>query len=1130
MSGKFVRKAVLHFKVIILFACFTDVVHAQQLAPEIFQARLFSITCNEGLSQGFVPCIIQDHRGFIWFATKDGLNKYDGYSFTVFRNDPENKHSVSDNFIQEIFEDSRGYLWISTASGINVFDPLTEKFFPVPLALKNGKPPGTLYQITEDSFGNIWGHCTSGYQHLTITQTKKENAISFEDNYSITPQLVDKELLRYHLHFEPDLISFETTGEMWITHGDSLFFVSVNDQSAGKITGRYSQETFCNLVGAKIQDFAFDEKSHRVIIATTSGISVYNKNSGKIEQKLPVPVSNNITKGIMGFDADGNLWVTLNDRLSIFNPNNGKLQIVVPTNVEESRWMGYTIKSILIDRNGIAWLGTNGYGVFKYNPRVSGFKLLDQTAFSLVNGDREGRIYLTTKQGIFYLDTLTGKIGEKVFADKMFLLHINNENVYPNGFVQDSSGIFWLNYGAGYIGEYDEMKKTISFFHASPAADTNFIMYNSKIWLDANQNPWITMQCGPNCYITHFDPSTLKFDLSVLIPQKRTNMSYPFISAVIAGKNGGSWIGSTQGLFYYSPKKNEWKSYKNIPSDKSSLSNEEIFSLCADPLLPEKYLWVGTNSGGLNRLDIEKGTFTRFTEKQGLPNNVIYGLLSDDSANIWLSTNRGLCRFNTKTFICKNYFSTDGLQGNEFNRYIYYKSGNGTLYFGGVNGLNYFKPNDLYFKESPPVVSFTGFSLFNKEISFGDSGSVISKPIDFIDELVLNYNQNVITINFAAMDFAASDKNQFKYQLKGFDKDLVFSETRHEAIYTGLNPGEYTLLVWAANSEGIWSKNPKSLHIIILPPWWKTWWAILFFILLIVSAIGGFILFRTTSLRKNQKRLEEKVRERTQKLNESLQDLKQTQKQLLKNEKLASFGQLTAGIAHEIKNPLNFITNFSELSGELIDELRTAKTEEERDEILENLKNNLFKIRHHGGRVDTIIKSMLNHSRTAGAIKQLTDMNKLCDEFANLAYHSMRANVQDFSCNLKKNLSTDFPQLEVIPQDMSRVILNLLNNAFYAVNEKRKVATTDYKPEVAITTLCENNIAVISVRDNGCGIQPEVMEKLFDPFFTTKPSGEGTGLGLSISYDIIHSHGGKMFVESKLDEFTEFTIRIPLKS
>jgi len=260
--------------------------------------------------------------------------------------------------------------------------------------------------------------------------------------------------------------------------------------------------------------------------------------------------------------------------------------------------------------------------------------------------------------------------------------------------------------------------------------------------------------------------------------------------------------------------------------------------------------------------------------------------------------------------------------------------------------------------------------------------------------------------------------------------------------------------------------------------------------------------------------LEQKVEERTR-------ALKETQGQLVQQEKLASLGALTAGIAHEIKNPLNFVNNFADLSNELLDELKTAKSDEERNEIIQTLQQNLEKINHHGKRADSIVKSMLEHSRTGSGDKQLTDINKLSDEFLNLAYHGMRANVADFNCAIEKNLGADLPKVKIVQQDISRVLLNLFNNAFYAIRDNPDA-------KLSLTTSSSNSSIIIKIKDNGSGMADHVKQKIFEPFFTTKPSGEGTGLGLSLSFDIIKAHGGKIEVFSEEGKGTEFMITLPV--
>ncbi len=258
----------------------------------------------------------------------------------------------------------------------------------------------------------------------------------------------------------------------------------------------------------------------------------------------------------------------------------------------------------------------------------------------------------------------------------------------------------------------------------------------------------------------------------------------------------------------------------------------------------------------------------------------------------------------------------------------------------------------------------------------------------------------------------------------------------------------------------------------------------------------------------------------------ALQQLKSSQEQLIRQEKLASLGQLTAGIAHEIKNPLNFVNNFSESSEEILDELQAAATENERNSLIGELKQNLQKISHHGRRADSIVKNMLDHSRSATGEKQLTDLNMLCDEFFNISYHGMKANHPDFNCRLDKKFSPDLQNAEVITQDLSRVLLNLFNNAFQAVYEKSKVDKS-YEPVVTVSTESTDDSKTIRVRDNGSGIPQHLKEKIFEPFFTTKPAGQGTGLGLSLSYDIIKMHDGELKVESRQNEFTEFIIVLP---
>jgi signal transduction histidine kinase len=331
------------------------------------------------------------------------------------------------------------------------------------------------------------------------------------------------------------------------------------------------------------------------------------------------------------------------------------------------------------------------------------------------------------------------------------------------------------------------------------------------------------------------------------------------------------------------------------------------------------------------------------------------------------------------------------------------------------------------------------------------------------------------------------------------------------------------------------SCNNHPADVSFPPPWWQTWWAYTLLAIVCIGILRAYVVYRSRRLQKENKILEEKVEHCTNQLRQSLEDLKATQSQLVQSEKMASLGELTAGIAHEIQNPLNFVNNFSEVNIELTDELKVAlnKLNLSSDEklpiekIADDIRNNQEKITYHGKRADSIVKGMLQHSRSSNGQKELTDINALADEYLRLAYHGLRAKDKSFNATMQTDFDKNIDKINIIPQDIGRVVLNLITNAFYAVTEKKKNAPENYEPTVCVSTKKLGDKIEIHVKDNGNGIPQKVVDKIFEPFFTTKPTGEGTGLGLSLSYDIIKAHDGELKVETKENEFAEFVITLP---
>jgi len=413
---------------------------------------------------------------------------------------------------------------------------------------------------------------------------------------------------------------------------------------------------------------------------------------------------------------------------------------------------------------------------------------------------------------------------------------------------------------------------------------------------------------------------------------------------------------------------------------------------------------------------------------------------------------------------------------------------------------------------------------------FSEVDSDTGMPLD----LKLDHDRNFLSFSYNALQFKNKESTVYTYILEGIDRDwsAITSETRSEN-YRDLPPGDYTFKVASKGFNNIWS-SPVELSFSILPPWWKTTWAYLFYFIVLATMSYLFVQYRQRWLKKENQLLEERVNQRTAQLKKTIDELETTQGQLIQSEKMASLGELTAGIAHEIQNPMNFINNFSEVSHELLDEMMEEIDKgdmEEAKEISSDIKQNLEKISHHGHRASSIVRGMLEHSRNSSGQKEDIDINVLADEYLRLAYHGLRAKDKSFNAKFETDFDDSIGKIEIIPQDIGRVMLNLINNAFYAVSDRDdKESDESYQPTVKVTTKKLKDQVKITVEDNGSGIPQEIKDKIFQPFFTTKPSGKGTGLGLSLTYDIItQGHSGALELDSEVGKGTVFTIFLPVK-
>lgn len=789
-----------------------------------------ALTIDDGLSQGMINCITQDRFGFMWFATKDGLNRYDGYHFVIYRHNVNDKNSLADNFTTCVFEDNKGRLWVGTASqGLDLFDRATETFthFKYDSKDSNSICGNNIVTITENNKGVVF--ISTGQGVCFLNEKKNKNN---KTDFSFT--VVNKSFGRLYP---------ADNGVVWITSDDDkLYRLTGNKENgfASKEMSFYndSRNTISPGTASLVQSVVCDTMHHILFFIRNNSIIEYDERTGDYEN-----ITGNsfeiyyITQRAMY--SNGSIWIPDDTRLLMFDLQN-KTTSWIKANDPKYDLMVNSTNCVYEDRSGNIWVGTSGYGLLKYNARADKFHHTDNVSVNWMRADNNENILLIRgNDGVSVFDTKTRSYIKK-------LPYSETNGKFSGGLVQavvqDKDGSYWI--AKKDLLNYNEAtKKLESVFNGS---------FPFPIYKDSNGSIWI----GTDNSFCSYNKKTKRIT-EYLYPVHTDNQPYRFIEAIYQQNDSIFWLGALNGLFRFNKHTKEWKQFKNNPADTSSLSYDLIFSLCADPLNPQKYLWIGTSGGGLNRFDYATGKFLRYSTKDGLPNDVIYGILNDDEGNLWMSTNKGLSKFTPLSGGAgggrfQNYETKDGLQSNEFNRYAFCKKKDGTMFFGGVNGFNYFNPKELSNNNFKPNIAITDFKIANKPVTIYSKEKLLQKPVYLTDKIVLKYKYNMISFDFAAMDFSQPGKNLYQYKLEGFDKEWIQSGTQHTATYTNLDPGTYTFQVKGSNSDGVWNEKSTSMQLIILPPWYMTWWFRTALAVLILSAAYIFYRYRLSQALKLQ--------------------------------------------------------------------------------------------------------------------------------------------------------------------------------------------------------------------------------------------------------------------------------------
>lgn len=1135
------------FSTILFFVFLLQVALKAQSIGDTFHVKYESFSIKEGLSQGYVPSIFQDKQGFMWFATKDGLNRYDGYHVKVYRNNPTDPFSLPENYVVEVIEDNLGNLWVGTNSkGMCLFDRKTEKFYTEEyFKSKNLEVIGQLRNL---SFN---GNLLLSYQWENIfiydISTIKPGHYNPESlgGIKLLFKLPKPKIRSRNIHVFPT-VTWMPDKSIWYCFPDTI---QIYTPDANFTHWRNTSKPVSSF-GVRIDtssplNVTTVPNSCKLLFTSGKCIAVVNLHSGKLEHQIPFLSGNNDSYRPK-IEADGSAWITIDNKNWYFNCNSF---ILKPVKLSGRNLMPNYNNSCL-DHTGILWVGSSGFGVFKFDKRKEAFhtrkkNLNPSTLFDL---SRE----LGLKCNLSELIMFNKDVRE---LETFFPPQLLNQNLYKLiNYSLSKEGDIWfyvldITSNKNQLIKYTPDNKSLKSYTVIREQNSNC----RSIFTDNENNLWLFFhERNGVVKLVLFDKNLGKISKKYPFPTINKTNGYSFLSAWYEDKQGTLWFGTLQGLFSFSPQTGKWKQWVNHPKDNESLSADIIFSLLPDPKEPEKYLWIGTNGGGINRFDIHSGKFLRLTVTDGLPNDVIYGILPDYYGNLWLSTNRGLsCLMkNTRTkdaWVIRNFRGEDGLAGNEFNRYEFKKLPNGLLVFGGVDGITYFNPKEILATKKPCKVVLTGISIFNKDILFHDESNILNTPPEFTKSIILHYGQNMFSVEFAVLEFENSEKKHYKYFLEGFDKNWIDNGTKNIATFTNLDPATYTLHVLGSNSDGVWSTEELTLQIIILPPWWQTWWARLGALVLLVFSILFYTRTRTKKLSRQKAELEKNVEERTEdlknanlELKQTLEDLKNAQVQLVQQEKMASLGALTAGVAHEINNPINFVTaninplkrNFKEIV-EVIAEYENllSQTQEkkhaEETRLNLNLQENITEseqllngIEEGSRRTAEIVRGLKSFSRLDENEKKETNLV----DGINSTLFLLSNKLDQHNIEVEK-IWGPIPYFVCLPGEMNQVFMNLLSNAIDAIEERKDKST---KGKIIITTSTENNTIKISFKDNGNGMSKDTKVRIFDPFYTTKDVGKGTGLGLSISYQIIEKHGGKIEVNSEAGQGAEFVILLPV--
>ncbi|TYA84177.1 two-component regulator propeller domain-containing protein [Seonamhaeicola marinus] len=1070
---------------------------------------------DKGLTQNTILDVVQDRDGFLWIGTANGLYKYDGQRFTVYRSNIDDSEGLINNMITKLLVDANNVLWIGTVGGLCTLD-LNNQTFKHADGNLSFKDITAIYSDKDD--GSIWiGTKTSGLYHIIKPNAQEETLEHFYYQPYQSDVINSNSVLSVAKDKHSNLWVGTEKGlnRMYAPKSDAKSFVTVPGFN-NAVDAMFLTRSGKFVVGEKGTGLWSLDKPTSVHALNKESFHNYSLNLETSQQSY-----GNISN--IKEDFEGKLWIGVYGYgLYHLNIETGSFNFYTPNDTYEETLSNRRIKTILVDKTNVLWVGTEVGGLNKCDLQNKNIYFLTRNKLSentlsnaSVNAilEADNCLWIGTENGLNQIQFKENYQSPSI--KHFFYERINETSGFTNqqtvkSIFKDREGTYWLGKESVYQMQFNKESQRVSHEQTPIKLPNVFSILQDKegaLWFGSFSDGLVkwkkTKKNGKYDFtnVTHY-----KSDIN-----NEFSIGSNFISCLLEDSKGNIWVGGLQGgisLLKKGKRQNEdrFVTYFHEPNNPKSLSHNSVFSIYEDK---DGNYWLGTFGGGLNKMTLDENgdpVFEHFLEKDGLANNAVYGILEDENGYLWMSTDNGISRFNPKDKSFKNFKKGDGLQSNNFRKNAYYKNKHDYLFFGGLKGLNIFHPETLTDNDIPAEPKLTGFKIKNELIEIGKTHNgrvILEEKSGAVDRITkLEHHENTLTFEFAALHFAAPEKNKFKYQLDGFDDSWQDSKGLSFAHYTNLPSGNYSFKVKASNNDGVWNEVPATFNFRIEPPFWYTWWAYSIYILVLSAIIFAIISF--LSLQEK-----EKAAVKVQKEIEQVNRLKL---------------QFFTNISHEFKTPITLILNPIE---ELLESIGDNALVKPKLQIIQRNANSLLRLVHQ---LMEFRKIEVGETKLAAT---KSNVIRFVKEITNSFKASAKKN--EVSISFESELKTfeiwfDWDKLE-------KILNNLIFNAIKFTNaggeiEVRVLKTVDTDVIAINDQHLKLKYLSIEVEDNGVGIKKDELPFVFHRFYqvnqTRKRTRKGSGIGLAITKDLVELHHGKIEVESQQGEGTKFTIKLPL--